>query len=147
MKRPMNNSGDQNTAQAIHEIDPRKNELHVAMKRVQTFKDLLEEEQRLAIKLKHDKEVVTAGMQQVKAKIQPASAALGYMNSIFCVREKPGIVAHGVDMVIDLVTKKYLFKRSGWLLTLVGSYAVRRLSQFFLNKKRQGAGTELHKSQ
>lgn len=128
----------------MHDIELKKPDEYLTVKRIETFKDLVEEEQRLTMKLKRDKAVMSTGFYQLKAKIEPASEALGYMNNLFGVKEKPGIVASGVDMFIDLFAKKYLFKRSGWLVTLVGSYAVRGLSQFFMKKKRKlpGSGWE-----
>lgn len=105
-------------------------------KRIETFKDLLEEEQRLTMKLKREKAVVVEGLHLLKQKVEPASQFLNGMNKVFGVQEKPGFVAQGVDMAMDLFAKKYVFKRSGWLMTLVGSYAMRGISQFILRKNR-----------
>jgi hypothetical protein len=55
---------------------------------------------------------------------------------LFGVKTKPGILSHGADIAIDLFSKKYLFKRSNWLVTLAGSYLLRSVSQIFLNRRK-----------
>ena len=108
------------------------------VKRIETFKDLLEEEQRLTMKLKREKTTVSAAFFELKAKVEPAAELIHSVNNVFGIKEKPGLVAHGVDMVMDLVSKKYLFKKSSWLITLLGSYAVRGVSQYILRNKKKG---------
>src|SRR6188472_3886512 len=109
------------------------------VRRINTYKDLLEEEQRLTMKLKRERTSIASGLYQIKSKFAPASALLGSVSNVLGNREKPSLVAQGVDMVIDVVTKKYLFKSSGWIMTLLGSYAVRGVSQLLLrNKKKEG---------
>ena len=104
---------------------------------IQTYKELLEEEQRLTMKLKREKTAVNDSVYRLKSKFEPATNLLQSVSNVFGPKEKPGIVSQGVGVVMDLVTQKYLFKRSGWLMTLVGSYAVKGLSKFLLqNKKR-----------
>jgi hypothetical protein len=118
-------------------IDLSADEKHV--RRINTYKDLLEEEQRLTMKLKRERTAIASGLYQIKSKFAPASALLGSVSNVLGNREKPSLVAQGVDMVIDVVTKKYLFKSSGWIMTLLGSYAVRGVSQLLLrNKKKEG---------
>lgn len=104
--------------------------------RINTYSDLLEEEHRLRMQYRRDKTRMTEAANGVMTVMQPASQALGFMNRLFGVTAKPGIVSQGADIAIDLLTKKYLFKRSNWFITLAGSYVLRVASQLFLNRKK-----------
>lgn len=106
--------------------------------RINTYSDLLEEEHRLRMQFKRDKAQVTEALNGVMTVMQPAGQALGYMNRLFGVKTKPGILSHGADIAIDLLSKKYLFRRSNWFITLAGSYLLRSVSQLFLNRNKSG---------
>ncbi len=123
----------------IDVLENRKDE--EALKRIVTYKDLLEEEHRLRMQYGREKARLTDDINAVKLKLQPASKALGYMSRLVGVEGKPGILSHGVDIAMDLVAKKYLFKSSSWFVTLAGSYLVRGISQMFLNRKKSGRST------
>lgn len=105
--------------------------------RINTYTDLLEEELRLRMQYQREKARMTDTVNGLMTVMQPAGQALGHMNRLFGVKSKPGILSHGADIAIDLLTKKYLFKGSGWLVTLAGSYVIRGVSQFFLNRKKK----------
>jgi hypothetical protein len=102
--------------------------------RIITYQDLLNEEERLTLELKHNKARVMEDFNIFKKKLQPADQALNFMNKLSGGTGKPGLLSTGVDIALDLLSKKYLFRRSGWLVTLAGSYLVRGMSQLFLQK-------------
>ncbi|HSF46029.1 MAG TPA: hypothetical protein VLA58_08455 [Chitinophagaceae bacterium] len=104
--------------------------------RILTFNDLLDEEQRLIMEVKRNKARIVEDFNIVKGKLQPANQALTFMSKLTGGQGQPGFVAHGVDIALDLLSKKYLFKRSNWFVTLAGSYLVRGLSQLFLSKTK-----------
>jgi hypothetical protein len=107
-----------------------------------TYKDLLEEEQRLTMELKRNRERVMDDIDIIKKKLQPADQALSFMSKLSGGTGKPGLLSTGVDIALDLVSKKYLFRRSGWLVTLAGTYAVRLVSQLFLQKAKRDKNSE-----
>lgn len=116
--------------------DSEKQEKVKVSGRFATYNDLLEEEQRLVMEVKRNKARITEDFNIVKAKLQPANQALSFMNKLAGAKGQPGFISHGVDIALDLLTKKYLFRRSNWLVTLAGSYLVRGLSQLFLSKAK-----------
>ena len=132
----MNNNSKKETEHTDPVLNAPADPEEAPVRRIKTYDDLLQEEQRLTMRLKREKTTVVTSMHQLKSKLEPATNLMNSVSSVFGVKEKPGVVAQGVDMVMDLVTKKYLFKRSGWLMTLVGSYAVRGISQFILRNKK-----------
>jgi hypothetical protein len=107
-----------------------------------TYKDLLEEEQRLTMELERNRARVMEDIDIIKKKLQPAGQALHFMSKLSGGTGKPGLLSTGVDIALDLVSKKYLFRRSGWLVTLAGTYAVRLVSQLFLRKARRDKDPE-----
>lgn len=116
--------------------DPESINLDLIPKRIRTYKDLIDEEERLTLEFKRSKERVMEDVDTIKSKLQPASHALNFMSKLSGGTGKPGLLSTGVDIGLDLLTKKYLFRGSGWLVTLAGSYLVRGVSQLFLNKAR-----------
>ena len=120
----------------LEDRNAEKPEKTKATRRIVTFNDLLEEEQRLIMEVKRNKARITEDFNIMKAKLQPANQALSFMNKLAGAKGQPGFLSHGVDIVLDLLSKKYLFKRSNWFVTLAGSYLVRGLSQLFLSKAK-----------
>lgn len=127
------------SAATLHDLVKENPELAHAdpfPRKVFTYKDLLAEEQRLTMELKRNKARVMEDINIIIKKLQPAGQALNFMSKLSGSTGKPGLLSTGVDIALDLVSKKYLFRRSGWLVTLAGSYVVRLVSQLFLQKAR-----------
>jgi hypothetical protein len=106
-------------------------------RRIRTYQDLLEEEQRLIMQVKRDKARVADDIAAVKNIFMPAGQAINYVSNMFTKARQPGVVSQGLDVALDLVSKKYLFRRSNWLVTLAGSYLVRGVSQVLLNMRKK----------
>lgn len=135
MRKAEINSQHQHTAD-----DVGRNPENEAPRKILTYKDLLEEEQRMEMKHQRAKAELGSSYTAIRDRLQPASQALNFMNKIIGVQGKPGFLAQGVDIVADLVAKKYLFRSSNWLVTLAGSYLVRGLSQAVVSRgKGRGA--------
>jgi hypothetical protein len=118
------------------ERDSERSDKNKTPGRIVTFNDLIEEEQRLVMEVKRNKARITEDFNIMKAKLQPANQALSFMSKLTGTKGQPGFLSHGVDIALDLLSKKYLFRRSNWLVTLAGSYLVRGISQLFLSKAK-----------
>jgi len=104
---------------------------------IRTYQDLLEEEQRLIMQFKRDKAKLNDDIAGVKNLFMPAGQALNYVNNVMTRARNPGVLSQGLDVALDLVSKKYLFRRSNWLVTLAGSYLVRGVSQVLMSLKKK----------
>lgn len=100
--------------------------------KINTFNDLLEEEQRMLMQYKRDRAKVVEDLNELRNKFQPAEQFLHKVNNWFKVPPAQHFLPKIMDVGLDLFSKKYLFKRSGWIATFFGSYALRIVSQLVM---------------
>lgn len=93
-------------------------------KRIQTYEDLLREKQQLEVLLKAQKELIRYDWQDIKVGLKPVTNLL----SLVGTREKGMFLTAGSNKLIDLVLKKVLLARSGWLTRLVIPFLVKNIS-------------------
>ncbi|HLO81254.1 MAG TPA: hypothetical protein VK166_09855 [Chitinophagaceae bacterium] len=94
-------------------------------RKIVSYKDLLEEEERLTEEFNRHKARVAEDINIIKLKLQPAGQALNFMGRMASGPLQSGLVSKGANLAIDLLSKKYLFRGSGLLMTLAGSFLVK----------------------
>lgn len=117
--------------------------------KIRTYNDLLEEEQRMLMQYKRDRAKLMEDMNELKNKFQPAEQFFHKINKWFQVPPAQHFFPKILDIGLDLFSKKFLFKNSGWIKTFLGSYVLRILSQWIMGtvmqkkeKKKNYDGTE-----
>lgn len=93
---------------------------------IRSYNDLLQEEARLRNELNVRQEAVQAHIQELKQKIAPAASFLSAVGNI----TKPGkssLISAGLGIAADLLLRKSLLRKAGWLTKLAGSFLVRKV--------------------
>jgi hypothetical protein len=109
-------------------------------RKIVTYKDLLKEEQRLTEEFDRHKARVAEDINLIKLKLQPAGQALNFMGRLASGPIKSGLVSKGANLAVDLLSKRYLFRGSGLLMTLAGSFLVKGAAKLWQkNKARKAA--------
>lgn len=105
---------------------------------IKTYNDLLREEQRVMQKYNHDKAKVINDIRQMRNKFIPGEKWMFGISRWFNFSNTHHFLPKIIDIGLDLITKKYFFKRSSWLATFMGSYIIRILSQVIVGNVIQG---------
>lgn len=105
---------------------------------IRTYDDLLQEKARLKELLQVQKELIRADVQDIKDELQPVKQAIGLIGK-FTTRDKTNpLLTSATETIINLVVKKLILARSGWLTKLVVPFLMKNVSSHLVNEN-QGA--------
>lgn len=105
--------------------------------KIKSYSDLLEEEQRVLMQYKRDRAKVVDKLNRLKNILKPAEQFMTKISSWFSRPPSHQIFPKMMDIGLDILSKKLLFKNAGWIKSFIGSYAVRTVSQYFMDKVSQ----------
>lgn len=105
---------------------------------IRTYNDLLAEKARLKELLQAQKELVRADVEEIKMELQPVKTAIGVIGK-FTTRDKSNpLLTSATEGLIDLVVRKMILSRSGWLTKIVVPFLMKNVSSHLVNEN-QGA--------
>ncbi len=105
-------------------------------KPIKTYEDLLLEKERLKQLLKAQKELVHRDFAEIKQEFAPVRSAISFVGK-FATKDKSSLLLNTVsDQVVDLLVKKVLLARSGWLTRLAIPFLVKNFSTHILAENK-----------
>ena len=102
---------------------------------MKAYDRLLLEETTLQQELKLTQQRIGAHMNSLKAKVQPAAIGVGIAKTIITRNGRQPIAQGGLDLLIDIVTKKLLFRKSGWIAKMILPPLLKNISSHALTWK------------
>lgn len=100
---------------------------------IRTYDDLLAEKERLKALLKVQKQVIRQDVEEIKAELQPVKNAISMVGK-FTTRDKSNPLLTGAtETIIDLVVKRMILSRTGWLTKLVVPFIMKNVSSHLVN--------------
>lgn len=101
-------------------------------KKINNYNDLLLREKQLEELLKAQKELLVLDLQQLKEEIKPATAAISFVSKI-TTRDKSNFFLNaGANKLIDLVVKKLVLGKAGWLTRLTVPFFIKNYSSHII---------------
>lgn len=105
-------------------------------KPIKTYNDLVEEKQQLEVLLKAQKELIRYDVAMLKEEARPVLKTFGVVSKLFS-RDKTGaILSTGADTLIDVLFKRVLLGRAGWMVRTVVPYFMKNVSSHVLADKK-----------
>ena len=107
------------------------------MIKINTYTTLLNEKQRLKLLLETHKIIIKEDAAMIRQTIKPATDALGVISK-FTNRDRTNPLLNlGVDFGVDLLVRKLLLGRAGWIYKIIVPFIVKNFSSniFAENKK------------
>jgi len=112
-------------------------------KPIQTYQDLLDERQRLEALLQLQKEAVHQDILELKAQLGPVTSALSMAGKLV-TRDKGNLILNaGAHTVIDLVVKKLILSRAGWITKLVVPFFLKNYSSHVIADNKESLAAKL----
>ncbi|MET0465433.1 MAG: hypothetical protein ABW007_19890 [Chitinophagaceae bacterium] len=100
---------------------------------IRTYNDLLTEKERLKALLQAQKQVLRQDVEDIKAELQPVKHAISVVGK-FTTRDKSNpLLTSATESIIDLVVKRMLLARTGWLTKLVVPFLMKNVSSHLVN--------------
>lgn len=106
-------------------------------RKIRSYDDLEREEQLLEELLQAQKELVQLDIQQLKAQLKPAAAALRFFNNVTTPDKSNPLLNEGANTAIDFLLKKIVLARAGWITKLLVPMVVKNYSSHFIADHKQ----------
>ncbi|MET0637175.1 MAG: hypothetical protein ABWZ25_14190 [Chitinophagaceae bacterium] len=97
-------------------------------KKISTYKDLVEEKERLETLLTYQKEVVRADFRGIKEEFEPVRAAIGVLKKFTRKDKSNPMVNLATGRLIDFVIRRVVFAKAGWLTKLALPFLAKNIS-------------------
>jgi hypothetical protein len=98
------------------------------MKKINSYDELVQRQHQVQELLGAQKELVKYDFEQLKTDLKPASVALKFVSNITTLDKRNPLINEGIDKVVDLVLKKVILARSGWITKLLIPFLVKNYS-------------------
>jgi hypothetical protein len=101
-------------------------------KPIKTYQDMLDEKERLEILLGNQKEKVKNSAHALKAEFKPAFSAISFLGSLVTRDSTNPVLGATANTMIDLVVKKLILGRAGWIARTIIPLLVKNMSSHYI---------------
>lgn len=107
------------------------------MIKINTFQDLLTEKLRLKLLLEERKIILKEDASIIRETLKPATEALTIIGKLTSRDKTNPLINFGLDLGIDLIVRKLILGRAGWISKLIVPFILKNLGSNVLadNKK------------
>jgi hypothetical protein len=105
-------------------------------KSIRSYNELIAEKQRMERLLAAQKELVRYDLQELKAELKPAINAVALLGKITTVDSSNPLITGFTNTAIDLVLKKGLLRRAGWMTRLLVPVLLKNYSSHFITRHK-----------
>jgi len=106
-------------------------------RKIRSYDDLEKEEELLEELLEAQKELVQLDIANLKTQLKPATAALKMFSKMTSFDKSNPLLTAGANTAIDLILKKFVLGRAGWLTKMLVPLAVKNYSSHFIADHKQ----------
>jgi hypothetical protein len=103
---------------------------------IRSYKDLLEEKQRLEILLVERRQVLQNDVQELKTQLEPIKRVVEFIRKITTKDKTALLLTIGSDIVINSVVKRFILSKAGWFVRNIIPFFLRNYSSHFLSEQK-----------
>jgi len=107
------------------------------MSSIRTYQDLLKEERRLSQQLKIHEGMIKQDIAGLQENLEPVKKAFNTVNKIFTRDNRVPVFNIGLELGIDVVLRKLLLAKAGWLTKILIPYLVKNYSSHILGEEKR----------
>lgn len=97
-------------------------------KSIRTYKDLLEEKEKLKLLLTAQKELVRQDINQIKQELAPVRSAISVVGKVVTKDKTNWVLSTAADTIIDIVVKRMVLSKAGWFTKLAVPFFMKNFS-------------------
>lgn len=105
-------------------------------KSLKTYKELLEEKQKLHDLLQARRQLIHADIEELKVQLKPLSEIREHITKFTTLDKTTLVAALSSDIIVKNIFKKILLARSGWLAKIVVPYFFKNYTSSFLGEEK-----------
>ena len=107
------------------------------MSSIRTYEDLEAEEKRLHALLYSHKANIKDSFSAVKHSLNPVRQALDTAKKLLSRDKTNPMMKFGVDFGVDVLVRRLLLSKAGWVTKIIVPFVVRNYSSFFLTEYKR----------
>lgn len=109
------------------------------MSKIKTYKDLLQEEQRLKEQLKSQEILVRQDLMALKENLEPIKKVYDQAQKIFTRDNRVPIFNIGLEMSIDLLLRRFILRKAGWFAKIFVPYIMKNYASHLIGEEKRKA--------
>ncbi|MGJ7031441.1 hypothetical protein [Niabella hirudinis] len=102
---------------------------------ITTHEELMQEKARLKARLKQHKTELRQSVEEIKEAFNPISQVAKTTRKIWNADRSNPLVSMGVTRLTDLVIRKGILRRAGWLSRLVAPVLIQKVATYIISEK------------
>jgi hypothetical protein len=107
------------------------------MSKIKTYKDLLEEEQRLQQVLKGQEILIREDLVSMKENLEPVKKVYDQVHKVFTRDNRVPVFNIGLELGIDMVLRRFLLARAGWFAKTFVPYIVKNYTSHIISEEKR----------
>ncbi|HVG42099.1 MAG TPA: hypothetical protein VM888_10860 [Chitinophagaceae bacterium] len=107
--------------------------------RIKTYEDLEAEKRRLLSILRDHEDVIKVDMAGVREGLKPFGNALKVVNKMATRDNTAPVMNFGLEMGIDLLVRRFVLARAGWLTKIVVPFLIKNYSSHLIGEEKREA--------
>lgn len=101
-----------------------------------TYEDLLREREQLEILLIQKKNQIRLDLANIKEELRPANQAISFLGKMFKKDKSNPLLSSSVNILIDLVVKRFLLGNAGWVVKFVVPKILKNYTTHLFSRKK-----------
>jgi hypothetical protein len=106
-------------------------------KSITTYEELLLEKQRLTLLLQAQKELVRHDINDIREELKPLQSAVSVVTKLATKDRRNLLLTTATDSLIDLVLKKIVLSKAGWITKLAVPFMAKNFSSHFIADNKE----------
>ena len=107
------------------------------MSKIKTYKDLLEEEQRLQKVLKSQEILIREDLVSMKENLEPIKKVYDQVHKVFTRDNRVPVFNIGLELSIDMLLRRFLLARAGWFAKTFVPYIVKNYASHIISEEKR----------
>ena len=101
-------------------------------KPIRSYKELLEEKERLELLLSDQKKLLRQDIDEIKQEIAPVKKAISVASKFFTRDSSNILLTSASDTVIDMLVRRVVLSKAGWLARFLVPFLIKNFSSHIL---------------
>ena len=107
------------------------------MSKIRTYKDLVDEEQRLQQVLKGQEILIREDLMSMKENLEPIKKVYDRVHKIFTRDNRVPVFNIGLELGIDVLLRRFLLARAGWFAKTFVPYVVKNYASHIISEEKR----------
>lgn len=109
------------------------------MSKIRSYKDLLQEEQRLQQVLKSQEILIREDLLSLKENLEPVKKIYDKVHKVFTRDNRVPVFNIGLELGIDVLLRRFVLARAGWFAKTFVPYVVKNYASHIIGEEKRKA--------